>query len=223
MRPEVETLARDWGEQAECITDGAAPPPAVSLCEETAAPAAARLNLLPDEWRQRRRAKQVRRMLIRGGIVVAAVYVFGLLVFGLAMGIQKARLSRVEREAKSLRHEYDNARELHSLLVSMQKQLDTQYSVLEVLREVCVLKPENLQFSRFDFKKDQTVAIQGQTPSANVANDFISSLEKCPLFSKVTPGAMRSDPGGGGLTKFDVTCILKSAAAAPSGTPYGAK
>jgi len=63
------------------------------------------------------------------------------------------------------------------------------------------------------------VKLRGQTAAATTATDFISRLEKCDLFSKVTTGSMRSDPGGGGLTKFDVVCSLKSGAGAPTAGP----
>ena len=43
-----------------------------------------------------------------------------------------------------------------------------------------------------------------------------SQLEKGDLFAKVTPGTSRTEPGSG-LTKFDLTCTLKTATGV--GTP----
>ena len=94
----------------------------------------------------------------------------------------------------------------------MSKQLDLKYSALEVLRGVAVLLPDNVKLTSFVYKKDQAVTIKGQAPTATLALDFQSRLEKCDLFSKVV--AERSATEASGLTKFSLTCTLKTAAAA---------
>jgi hypothetical protein len=222
LRAEVEKLTRTWSDHAEFLGNGSTPSPALSLCVETASEEAMRLNLLPDEWRQRRRTARFRKTLIRGAITVGAVYLLVLAVFLTMMGVRSAQLSRVESDIKRQQGRFGRARELHRLLVEMERQIDPKYSAIEVLRAVSALMPENLKLNSFDFKKDATVKLRGQTPSATTATDFISRLEKCELFSKVTPGPMRVEPGGG-LTKFDVVCSLKSGAGAPTTGSYGAK
>jgi len=77
-----------------------------------------------------------------------------------------------------------------------------------------VLLPENVKFNGFTFKKDESVTLRAQAQSAALTHDYISRLEKSQLFSKVTTGAERTEPGSG-LTKFDVVCTLKSAAPVP--------
>jgi hypothetical protein len=77
-----------------------------------------------------------------------------------------------------------------------------------VLREVSQLQPDQLKLSGFGFKKDQSVSLRGQATSAINANEFISRLEKCPLFSAVKTVSVRTE---GGLTKFEVVCTLASA------------
>ena len=216
LRTEVEELANAWTGEVQCFTNGSVPKPAVSLCLETAASDGARLNLLPDEWRRRRRTAQLRLRLIRGGIALAVLYVLFLSAFLVLMGVQQARLSRVKSEVKSRQKQYDDARQLHSLLVTMQKQLDTKYSVLEIMRSVSQLMPENVKLNGFTFKKDEKVTLKAQAQSATVATEFISRLEQCSLFSKISPGNMRTDPNAGGLTKFDVDCTLKSASPLPA-------
>ena len=213
---EVSELARGWSGPSECLRNGTTPTPALSLCMETASEDATRLNLLPEEWRQRRRRTRFRKRLIRAAIGAGAVYVLALVVFLTMTGIRRAQLSRVESEITSQKPEFAKASDLHQLLGEMQKQIDPKYSALEVLREVCALMPENLKLSSFEFKKDATVKLRGQTAAATNATDFISRLEKCELFSKVTPKSIGAAPGGGGLTKFDVDCTLKSAAGAPA-------
>ncbi len=216
LRAEVEDLGKAWTGEVQCYTNGSAPTPAVSLCTETAAAEGARMNLLPDEWRVRRRTAQLRLRLIRGGIALAVAYVLVLSAFLVFLGIHEARLSRVKTEIKNRQKPYDDARQLHSLLVTMQKQLDMKYSTLEVMREVCQLMPETVKLNGFSFKKDDAVTLKAQAQAATVATEFISKLEQSALFSKISPGNMRTDPSAGGLTKFDVVCTLKSAATVPA-------
>jgi Tfp pilus assembly PilM family ATPase len=211
LRPRLAALVQTWGGETEFLTNGTSPSPSLSVCIETATGGAAQLNLLPGEWRERRKKAALRTLLIRGAIGLAAIYVAVLLGFLAFMGVQQAQLRRVQGEIKKLQPQFMKARELSRTLVAMQKQLDTKYSVLEILREVTLLLPENVKFNGFSFKKDETVVVRGQAQSAALATDYISRLEHSELFSKVTPGNMRSEPGSG-LTKFDVTCTLKSAA-----------
>lgn len=99
--------------------------------------------------------------------------------------------------------------QLHDSLVAMQKQLDTKYSVLEVLREVVSAMPEGVKMNYFVFKKDNTVTIRGQAPNGT-DTDFVSGLEKSAMFSKVATGQSRKDPATS-LTRFEIVCTLKSA------------
>ena len=57
------------------------PVAAMSLCLQYAAEAPLALNLLPDEWRTKRRAAALRQRLIRGAIAVGAVYALALAIF----------------------------------------------------------------------------------------------------------------------------------------------
>ncbi len=214
LRDGVAELARDWSGPAEFLSNGAAPAPAAAVCLETARAGATQLNLLPNEWRERRRTARMRRTLIRGGIALGALYVLVLASFLTMMGVQKARLANVEGKIKSLQAEYDDARTLQKTLLAMQRQLDTKYSALELLWAVDDVRPENVKLNSFNFKRDDTVTLRATAQTAALATEYIGRLEKCELFSKVTPGTSRTEPGTG-LTKFDVTCTLKTAVTAP--------
>jgi Tfp pilus assembly PilM family ATPase len=195
------------------LTNGAVPSPGLSLCLECARAEAPPLNLLPDEWRQKRQEIAFRRRLIRGGIAVAVAYALALAVFLTFLTARNSHLSRVTKAINDRQAEFHRAKALQSELLAMTKQLDTKHSALEVLREVSVLLPENVKLTSFVYKKDQNITLKGQAPTATLALDYQSRLEKSDLFSKVV--AERSATEAGGLTKFGLTCTLKTAAAAP--------
>lgn len=199
------------------VLDSAAPQPVLSVCRDAARAGSPQLNLLPAEWRERRHKARVRQVALRSLIGLGAAYVLALVIFLTMLGIKKAQVSRVEGELRQLHAQYESAQDLRKTLTAMQKRLDTQHSALEVLREVSQLMPDNVKLNGFSFKKDDKVTLRGQAQAAGFANDFIGRLEKSEMFTKVTPGGQRIEPGTG-LTKFDVDCSLKTA-----GSGNGAK
>ncbi len=210
----AEKVAKGLTTQSSFLTNGTVPSAALSLCLQYATGETETLNLLPDEWRQKRQAKAFRRRLIRAAIAVGIVYVLALVVFLTVLFVKNTQLNRVVKDIKSRQVAFAQARQLQGQLIAMRKQLDTKYSALEVLREITVRMPKDMQLTSFAFKKDLTVALKGQASSASAALDFETQLQKSDLFSKISPG--RSDTVGG-LTKFDLTCTLKTAGA--PGTP----
>jgi hypothetical protein len=204
----AEKVANGLTAQSSFLTNGAVPSAGLSLCLQYATGEAAQLNLLPEEWRQKRQIKALRRRLIHGAIAVGIVYVLALVVFLTLLAVKNAHLNRITKEIKSQQGAFADARQTEGQLIAMRNQLDTKFSALEVLREITVRMPKDMQLSSFVFKKDLTLSLKGQAPSGAIALDFQSRLQQCDLFSKVSG---RSDTVGG-LTKFDLTCTLKTAA-----------
>ena len=204
----AERVANGLNTAAAFLTNGAVPSPGLSLCLECAGSGAPPLNLLPDEWRQKRQTAAFRHHLIRGAITLAVVYAAALAVFLTFLVLRNSRLYRLDNEINKRQAEFHKAKSLQSELLAMSKQLDMKYSALEVLRQVAVLLPDNVKLTSFVYKKDLAVTIKGQAPTPALALDFQSRLEKCDLFSKVE--AERSATEAGGLTKFGLTCTLKS-------------
>jgi type II secretory pathway component PulL len=217
LRSTAQELAAEWDVPAESVTNGAAPSPAFSLCLEAEA-GKQPLNLLPEEWRERRRSAQMRLRMVRGAIAVGVVYVIALSIVVGLLKMREAQTRRVAGEIQRLTAEFGEARGLHGTLVAMQKQLDMKHSALEVLREVTALMPENVKLNYFVFKKDQTVSIKGQAPSSQVIYEFVGRVERSDLFTEVKPGPVSTDRSG--LTRFDILCTLKTAAGGPTGGPW---
>lgn len=213
MKAFAENVASGLNAPSSFLTNGAVPSAGLSLCLQCAGREVAVLNLLPDEWRQRRKTAAFRQRLIRGAIAVGVAYGLALAVFLSFLAVKKAQLHRVDNDIKSRQSDFTQAKQLQSTLIAMRKQLDMSSSALEVLREVASRLPDNVKLNYFQYKKDQTVTLKAQAPTQALALDFQSRLEKCELFSKVVGGQTRVEPGSG-LTKFDVTCTLKSAGGA---------
>jgi len=209
----LHPLVAELAAGAEILPASAMSQPVRDIALDSARTGTGQLNLLPDEWREQRRKKQVRHLVVRSLIGLGAVYVVALLIFLTLVGIKRAQISGVERELGKQQVPFTTAQELRKTLSAMQQRLDRERSALEALREVSQLMPDNVKLTAFTFKRDANVLLRGQAQAAGFANDFISKLEKSDMFTKVTPGGQRIEPGSG-LTKFDVDCSLKTAGVA---------
>ena len=210
MKALAENVANGLNAQSSFLTNGSVPSAGLSLCLQCVGHEATTLNLLPDEWRQKRKTAAFRQRLIRGAIAVGLLYALALAVFLTFLGVKKTQLHRVESDISGRQAEFAKAKQLQGTLITMRKQLDMSSSALEVLREVSSRLPDNVKLNYFQYKKDLTVVLKAQAPSQPLALEFQSRLEKSDLFSKVVAPQTRVEPGSG-LTKFDVTCTLKSA------------
>jgi len=165
------------------------------------------LNLLTDQWREKRKRARLRRRLRQGGLALAGLYVLALAAFGAAWFTRQWRLNDLNRQIREQQPEFAEARNARNSLLALQTRLDTQQTALEVLREVSLLLPSNVRLTGYSFKKAQSVTLRGETGSAGMASDLLGRLESCPLFSstKASPMPTLQD----GITKFEVVCALK--------------
>ncbi|NQU12473.1 PilN domain-containing protein, partial [bacterium] len=207
-RAAVAELAARWP-GATVLDEGSLPTLAASLSLEQAQTETRHLNLLPSEWRERRRRARARRLLIRAGIAVIVVYALGLLGLIGARTVRQARFAGLQRQVRVLEPASRRAAQLESELLAMQRQLSGQASALEILREISALLPDNVKLTSFVFRRDESVAMRGQADSAPSVYDFVGKLEQSPLFSQVVPGSVAA---AGDLTKFDLVATLATAA-----------
>jgi Tfp pilus assembly protein PilN len=204
-RATVEELKTEWGSGA--IAEVAGSPLATDLCLTTAAQGEARLNLLPGEWRERRRSAGRRQVLLTAAVGIGVLYVLALVGALVLIAWRQSQVRGLAVAVQQQRPAHDATRDLRGTLLAMQAQLDTKYSGLEVLRTISDLLPESVKLTGFNFKKEQNVSLRGQATSAMMANDFISRLEKSALFSNVKTVSVRTE---GNLTKFEIIGTLRS-------------
>lgn len=209
LRPVAEAFRDASGTEAECLVEEAEAPLSALAANAQNGDG---LNLLPKEWKQRRRSAQLRKRLLTATIALGVIYLVGVAAFSVALGMERAEQSGLAAEAAGLQSEFTAARKLRDTLSAMQAQVDVKYSALEILREVSKLMPDNLKLTDFSFVKNQTVTLRGMTSAPEQATEFIGRLENSPMFTKVKTVSM---PTQRGLTRFDLICTLQSV----SGTP----
>jgi len=211
LKSATEQMAASWGEYFISLDDEISISPALSLCVECVREdsGVTQLNLLPDEWRERRRSARARQRLMAAAVIVPILYVLFLAGFWSVIKLQQSRVKKAMVEVQELQPQYQAARQLHSELTALRRQLSTQSSALEVLRVISELMPDKLKLSSFKFRKDQSVTISGQSEASSAAYEFISRLEECMLFSAVETKSVRTVPSTN-LTRFEILGSLKT-------------
>lgn len=212
-------LASQWSGPTEVLPAEAVP--ASVVCGVEGEDGVAGINLLPAEWPQQRRVRARRRRWIRAGLVAAAVYAVALLGLGIATAIRHHQVQQLRAEKQRLTPDYQAARQLNSELLAIQAQLDDRYSALEVLREIALVLPDNLKLNSFSYRRDEGVSLKGQALDATAVYALIDRLQRSGLFREVKTGGggVRTEPGTG-LTRFEVTATLASAAVKPRGATW---
>ncbi len=220
LRPVAEEIARVWDGRAELLNNGSAPGPALSLCLEQAGSGAS-LNLLPEEWRQSRQAARRRQTIIRAGIGVLLVYLAGLVGFLGMLTLKRNELAEIQREVRSLQGPHNEALRLKAELLATQRMMDPKYAALELIREISVKLPPDVQLNLFSLKaeridnKDRKLArVRGKAKSFDLIHTYIGNLQKSEQFESVeSPGKFTTLPDG--WTSFDIVCTLKTVTGGP--------
>jgi hypothetical protein len=214
----AEDLFRQCSGNLRRLDTADIPSNATALRDDAASDNASTFNLLSDDWRTRRHRVQLRGRVVRGSLVAAGVIALVLSVFCVSCVVQAMRLREFNAKIASVKMEYEAARQARASLTTLESQLDTQQTALEVLREVTELMPEKLRLTSFNFKKGQSLILRGETTAeAKTALDFIAKLDRCPLFLSAKMISMPTLPDG--LTKFEVACTLKPVASAGGRMP----
>jgi hypothetical protein len=220
LRGVCEEMTRAWDGRAEFLNNGSAPTPAMSLCLESAG-STARLNLLPDEWRQKRQTARRRQNLMRAGIAVVFLYLAGLVAFLSWLTIKGNELSGLIAETTKLGPAHTQAVGLHNEFLAMQRQLDPRYTALEFFREVSVGLPGEIELSLFAVKgekienKDRKVVrIKGRAKKYDLIHTYESNLRRCEQFESVTEQG-RIVTSADGWSSFELICLIKTTSGGP--------
>ncbi len=208
LAAQASALADSWDLTEFLVPQEAVPSPARCLCPD--ASPGRRFNLLPAEWGQRRQAARTKRLIARCLAGVGVAYLLALGGFALFRQIQNMRISSVQGEIMQLEPDYQSARQLNSELIAMQKQLDTRFSSLDILREVSALMSDQIKLTKFDFDRDQKVYLKGQANAAQVVYNLISGMKESELFGNVelTGPGVRTQ---GSSVTFELVATLSSA------------
>ena len=152
------------------------------------------VNLLPPEYMEKRASKRQQQSLI-----ISAVMLVGLLVLlyvwaSDAIARQREGLALLKDKNREMKTQVDELESMRSRLQIMEKSFKDSHSALKILDDISGLAmiPETITLTRFEYKKDEEVKIQGHAKTFADINRFRMELEKMGFFSDV-----KQDEGSG--------------------------
>jgi len=180
-------LEKELGAPVESRSDRAPDAPSASLSVTGAAHAdlAAALMLLPPEILERQSRQSARR-----GVASAAAWLGIWLAVGAGIGGGRLlrtewRLSVLDAELKKLQPEAVKVSDTLEQAALLRSQADEGAAPLDILRELYRAAPQGVTLRTIARSPDGGVMIQGSAPRLSVVMDYVSGLQRSPLFSQI--------------------------------------
>ncbi len=152
------------------------------------APQAVRINLLPPDYVQKRASKRQQQSTITSGILALALIVLVWLLVSDAFNKQDeitALLQSKNREMKDSVAELESKRQRLDI---MQKYIKDSHGALTILDAISGMEmvPKDATLTRFEYRKDDEVKMQGHTRTFADINKLRNALEKTGFFASVS-------------------------------------
>jgi len=145
-----------------------------------------RIELVPREWIEHKKRKQLQRKFTLIASSIAAVWIIALLVSYSFYKVRDIRLNGVERHLAAIEPAARNALENRQKLKALKVYTDRSDSALECLREVTqLLPPGNIEFASYNYKKGKGITLRGTASSDETVYDFFEALTASKLFERL--------------------------------------
>jgi Tfp pilus assembly PilM family ATPase len=170
------------------------------------------LNLLPANLKEKgkaysRRKKQLRNLVF----VLVTLLIWGL---GIAKSMQnkKVYLERLQAEILKLSAEARPFEELERRSELLLGRAKLSESVLEILRELYRIIPQQMVLSGLGYEEDKSVTLRGSTPELNAVFGLVQQIEGSAVFKeftvKVKYATKKSTPAGD-TVDFQIDCLKR--------------
>jgi len=213
-----ESALREALDQPLEILAPLSPAELAALTARRAAQAEPKANLLPAEFSTRYQQQFVDRLWMRARLAVAAIYVFGVLIYGAILGFATFQTRTVENKVAALGNSYTNALQLRARYEVLKERQDLKYAALDCYNAVARLMPESITLEQMNFNDGRKVILDGVAPSdkSSQVTDFYEAMRKAkkgndPLFetSKETDTPKIIVNPGAGTVRWNFALDLK--------------
>jgi len=144
------------------------------------------IELVPREWIEYERRKQLRRRFTLISSSIVAVWIFILLLFYSIYKVRDVRLGRIQKHLAALEPDARQALENRQKLKVLKVYTDRSDSALECLRELTqLLPPGNIEFASYNYKKGKGVTLRGTASNDETIYDFFEALTESALFERL--------------------------------------
>jgi Tfp pilus assembly protein PilN len=168
------------------------------------------LDFVPEEWRKAASESVFRRRLFKASLLLLGVWLLAVsCILGLYSFEQK-KTNELSKESSSLSAPANEVRMLQQRVKEFERYIDRSKSLLDYLLEITKVMPQEVILTSFQYAKDRSVTIRGESLTANPILDFKQALDKSTLFTSVDMGnimpAKRKDTT---VQSFQITIHLE--------------
>jgi hypothetical protein len=204
---EWEPALREGLDQGVEVVAPLAPSELAALTARRSAQADPRANLMPPEYASRYQQQFVDRLWMRGLFAIAALYVVGVIVYGIAVTVATYRTRLVENEVAALAPAYTNSILQKARFEVLKDRQDLKYAALNCYNYVAKLMPENLTLEGINFSEGRKITLNGNVPTERVSQvtDFYDRLRRATDDDK----NLVFDPQKGDSPKYQGTPISR--------------
>lgn len=181
----VSALREAVGEEVPLHSLEDLPPLSEALAERASEGGDGRVDLAPPAWEQADEARSTLRTMILAVSILLAIWVVLLGAFQVALRMRRSELARVRTQRQLLIEPVEQVRQTRSRVTELRKYTDRSSSALEVIREVAIAMPADIDLSSFTFTKGGSVGVHGEAGREDPIFQFMEKLQGSPLFSEV--------------------------------------
>jgi hypothetical protein len=146
-----------------------------------------RVELIPQEWIEHEKRKQLKKQSILSGSIVLGIWFIILLGFIITYKVRDIQYSRITKRAEALEPGAKQALENRKKLFALKEYTDRSESSLECLREVTQLMPAgDIEFLSYKYDKGKGISVRGSAIDDDMVDDFFIKLAKSTLFEELS-------------------------------------
>ena len=164
---------------------GTLPPLSEGLALRTADRRRHHTELVPREWVELQRRRQIMKIATVASIAVLCIWMAVVSVTGTVFAFKTASYNRVKKEAARYAGPAREAQSARAEKNSLEKYADRSHSALESLREVTVLLPDDLEINSFDYTKNKAIRLRGSAYDTTPIYTYFQRLGASALFTGI--------------------------------------
>jgi hypothetical protein len=216
LAAEWESALRQGLEEPVHVSAPVKPAELAALTAKRASAADASSNLLPAEFTTRYQQRFVDRLWMRGLAAVVGLYLVGVLIYALALGVLFLRTQSAENKVAAISNTYTNAIQLKARYQVLKDRQDLKYAALDCWKAVGDVLPNEITLDGFNFNDGHKLTLNGSAPGGQdkAVVDFNEAMRNAtvnsqPLFDKAKGDPLSYRAGPGGTVSWNFSLELK--------------
>ncbi|HKL22293.1 MAG TPA: pilus assembly protein PilM [Tichowtungia sp.] len=166
------------------------------------------VELVPREWIELQRNRQVMKFATITSIAVLSIWLAVISVTEAVFAVRKASYNRLVETEAELAEPARQARLARAEKESLEKYAARTHSALECLREITELLPADVEINSFDYTKNKAVRLRGSATDSTPIYTYFERLGASPLFEGIRNERQEALRRGERSEGFSLTILL---------------